>query len=144
MSLYVQPGKGQDHFSGQHEPGHRRHPGHAAGDGAAAGGAAGLANGFFGGGGGMLLVPLLTRWCGLEQRRAFATSIAIILPLCALSSVIYWVRGGLDFGLALPYLAGGLLGGFVGGRVFKKLNMVWLRRAFALLILYGGVKALFF
>ena len=111
---------------------------------AAAGGAAGLANGFFGGGGGMLLVPLLTRWCGLEQRRAFATSIAIILPLCALSSVIYWVRGGLDFGLALPYLAGGLLGGFVGGRVFKKLNMVWLRRAFALLILYGGVKALFF
>ena len=41
-------------------------------------------------------------------------------------------------------LAGGLLGGFVGGRVFKKLNMVWLRRAFALLILYGGVKALFF
>ena len=101
---------------------------------AAAGGAAGLANGFFGGGGGMLL----------EQRRAFATSIAIILPLCALSSVIYWFRGGLDFGLALPYLAGGLLGGFVGGRVFKKLNMVWLRRAFALLILYGGVKALFF
>ena len=111
---------------------------------AAAGGAAGLANGFLGGGGGMLLVPLLTRWCGLEQRRAFATSIAIILPLCALSSVIYWVRGGLDFGLALPYLAGGLLGGVVGGRVFKKLNMVWLRRAFALLILYGGVKALFF
>ena len=111
---------------------------------AAAGGAAGLANDFFGGGGGMLLVPLLTRWCGLEQRRAFATSIAIILPLCALSSVIYWFRGGLDFGLALPYLAGGLLGGFVGGRVFKKLNMVWLRRAFALLILYGGVKALFF
>ena len=38
MFLYVQPGKGQDHFSGQHEPGHRRHPGHAAGDGAAAGG----------------------------------------------------------------------------------------------------------
>ena len=111
---------------------------------AVAGGAAGLANGFFGGGGGMLLVPLLTRWCGLDQRQAFATSIAVILPLCALSSAIYWLRGGLDFLLALPYLAGGLLGGFLGGRMFKKLNMVWLRRAFALLILYGGVKALFF
>ena len=111
---------------------------------AVAGGAAGLANGFFGGGGGMLLVPLLTRWCGLDQRQAFATSIAVILPLCALSSAIYWLRGGLDFLLALPYLAGGLLGGFLGGRMFKKLNMVWLRRAFALLILYGGAKALFF
>ena len=92
----------------------------------------------------MLLVPLLTRWCGLEQRRAFATSIAIILPLCALSSAIYWFRGGLDFLLALPYLLGGLIGGFLGGRIFQKLNMVWLRRAFALLILYGGVRALFF
>ena len=111
---------------------------------AVAGGAAGLANGFFGGGGGMLLVPLLTRWCGLEQRRAFATSIAIILPLCALSSAIYWFRGGLDFLLALPYLLGGLIGGSLGGRIFQKLNMVWLRRAFALLILYGGVRALFF
>lgn len=111
---------------------------------AVAGGAAGLANGFFGGGGGMILVPLLTRWCGLDQRQAFATSIAVILPLCALSSAIYWLRGGLDFMLALPYLAGGLLGGFLGGRMFKKLNMVWLRRAFALLILYGGARALFF
>ena len=92
----------------------------------------------------MLLVPLLTRWCGLDQRQAFATSIAVILPLCVLSSAIYWLRGGLDFMLALPYLLGGLLGGFLGGRMFKKLNMVWLRRAFALLILYGGARALFF
>ena len=109
-----------------------------------AGGTAGLANGFFGGGGGMILVPLLIRWCRLEQRRAFATSIAIILPLCALSSVIYLFRGALDLPTALPYLAGGLIGGLIGGKVFKKLNMIWLRRAFALLILYGGVKALFF
>ena len=111
---------------------------------AAAGGAAGLANGFFGGGGGMLLVPLLTRWCGLEQRRAFATSIAIILPLCALSSVIYWVRGGLDFGLALPYLAGGLLGGFVGGRVASNFSKVRLPRSTAAIIPASsltGIKA---
>lgn len=111
---------------------------------ALAGGAAGIANGFFGGGGGMILVPLLTRWCGLSQRRAFASSVAIILPLCVLSSAIYFFRGGLDLQLALPYLAGGLIGGFMGGRLFKKLNMDWLRRAFALFILYGGVKALFF
>lgn len=109
---------------------------------AVAGGAAGLINGFFGGGGGMILVPMLTGKCGLDQRKAFATSVAVILPLCALSSAIYYFRDGLDLAQALPYLAGGLVGGFVGGRVFQKLSMVWLRRAFALLILYGGVKAL--
>lgn len=108
-----------------------------------AGAAAGLVNGFFGGGGGMVLVPLLTGKCGLEQRKAFATSVAVILPLCALSSVIYFLRGSLDFGAALPYLIGGLIGGFLGGKLFQRLNMDWLRRLFALLILYGGVKSLF-
>jgi len=59
----------------------------------AAGGAAGLINGFFGGGGGMILVPLLAGKCGLDQRRAFATSVAVIAPLCALSAGIYLFRG---------------------------------------------------
>ena len=90
----------------------------------------------------MLLVPLLVRRCGLSQRQAFATSVAVILPLCCLSAVIYLFRGGLDLMTALPYLVGGLIGGWIGGRLFKRVNMVWLRRVFALLILYGGVKAL--
>ena len=105
---------------------------------------AGAVNGLLGGGGGMVLVPLLTRWCGLEQRRAFATSVAVILPLCLCSAVIYLLRGGLDFATALPYLVGGLVGGFVGGKTFRRLNMDWLRRLFALFLLYGGVRALFF
>lgn len=109
---------------------------------ALAGGLAGLANGFFGGGGGMILVPLLTGRCGLDQRRAFATSVAVILPLCVLSSAVYLFRGGLDLMAALPYLLGGLIGGWLGGRLFQKMNMDWLRRGFALLILYGGVKSL--
>ena len=109
---------------------------------AAAGGAAGLINGFFGGGGGMVLVPLLAGKCGLTQEKAFATSVAIIAPLCALSAGIYWFRGDLDIVTALPYLIGGLIGGFVGGKLFKKLSMKWLRKAFALLILYGAVRSL--
>lgn len=108
---------------------------------ALAGGAAGLVNGFFGGGGGMILVPLLAGKCELEQQRAFATSVAIIAPLCALSAVIYWFRGSLDLSLALPYLLGGVAGGLIGGKVFKKLNMTWLRRFFALLVIYGGMRA---
>ena len=80
---------------------------------AMAGGAAGIVNGFFGGGGGMVLVPLLMSRCGLDRRRAFANSVAIIFPLCALSAVIYYVRGHLDVLQALPYLIGGLIGGLI-------------------------------
>ena len=109
---------------------------------ALAGAAAGVVNGFFGGGGGQVLVPMLAGKCGLDQRKAFATSVAVIAPLCALSAVVYWFRGQLDLALALPYLAGGLAGGFLGGKLFQKLSMTWLRRGFALLILSGGVNAL--
>lgn len=109
---------------------------------ALAGGAAGLANGLFGGGGGMILVPLLVSRCGLSRRRAFATSVAVILPLCILSAAIYWLRDGLDLGAALPYLLGGLVGGLIGGKVFKKVSVPWLRRGFGLLILYGAWRSL--
>lgn len=107
---------------------------------AVVGGLAGVTNGFFGGGGGSVLVPLLTRFCGLEQRKAFATSVAVILPLCLLSAGIYIWRGGVDFVSALPYLAGGALGGWIGGRCFKGMNMIWLRRGFGILLIYGGVR----
>ena len=105
-----------------------------------AGALAGVTNGFFGGGGGSVLVPLLTRYCKLDQRKAFATSVAVILPLCALSAAIYLLRGGLDLMTALPYLVGGAAGGWAGGKWFKGMNMVWLRRAFGLLLIYGGVR----
>ena len=108
----------------------------------AAGAAAGLCNGFFGGGGGSVLVPALTGLCGLEERKAFATSVAVILPLCGLSAGVYWFRGGLDLMAALPYLLGGALGGWAGGRWFRGVKLTWLRRAFGLLLLYGGVRSL--
>ena len=56
--------------------------------------AAGLVNGAFGGGGGMVLAPMLTLWCGMEQKRALATCVAVIFPLCALSASVYVLRGG--------------------------------------------------
>jgi hypothetical protein len=78
----------------------------------------------------------------LEQRRAFATSVAVILPLCALSAGIYLLRGGLDLAAALPYLLGGAIGGWLGGRLFRGVRLSWLRRGFGLLLIYGGLRSL--
>lgn len=102
---------------------------------------AGLANGLFGSGGGLFLVPLLTQWTKLPQRKAFATSVAVILPLSLVSAGIYWFKGGLDITGAWPYLIGGALGGLLSGKLFRRVSMTFLRRAFGLLILYGGVRA---
>ncbi len=101
----------------------------------------GLANGLFGSGGGLFLVPLLTKWTGMDQRKAFATSVAVILPLSLVSAWVYWQKGALDFSAAWPYLLGGAAGGLISGRIFRRVPLIWLRRAFGLLILYGGVRA---
>lgn len=108
---------------------------------AVTGALAGAANGFFGAGGGLFLVPLLVSWCGMEQKRAFATSVAVIFPLCAVSAVIYGLKGGLPLVQAAPYLVGGAAGGVLAGRLFGRVKTDWLRRAFGVLIVYGGVRA---
>ncbi len=103
---------------------------------------AGTVNGLFGGGGGIPLLVLLTRWAGLEEKAAFANCVAVIFPLCAVSAAVGWLRGGFPLARALPYLAGGLVGGFVGGRLFRRVPGIWLRRAFALFLLYGAYRYL--
>ena len=108
---------------------------------AVTGALAGAANGFFGAGGGLFLAPLLVSLCGMEQRKAFATSVAVVLPLSAVSALVYWMKGGLDLGTAWPYLVGGALGGLAAGRLFQRVSVDRLRRAFGLLILYGGIRA---
>ena len=49
---------------------------------------AGFVNGFFGAGGGMLVVPLLIVLVGLADKQAFSSAISIILPLTVVSLVI--------------------------------------------------------
>jgi uncharacterized membrane protein YfcA len=78
------------------------------------GAAAGVINGFFGAGGGMVLVPMLIRFCGLEDKEAFSSAIGIIFPICLISIAVYWAQGIFPIEEALPYLIGGLIGGWAG------------------------------
>lgn len=103
---------------------------------------AGTVNGLFGGGGGIALVPLLTRWAKMEEKTALATCVAAILPFCCVSAAVFLLRGSLDLLQALPYLLGGAAGGYVGGRLFKNVPVKWLRRIFALFLLYGAARYL--
>lgn len=104
---------------------------------------AGAANGLFGAGGGLFLVPLFTSWTKLPQRKALASSVAVILPLSLISAGVYLFQGGLDFSLAWPYMAGGAVGGICSGFLFQKISPRLLRKIFALLLLYAGIKGVF-
>ena len=107
---------------------------------ALAGAAAGLANGLFGAGGGMLLVPLLSGPCAAEERKAFATALCVMTPLCLASLGVYALSGTLALRLSLPYLIGGFFGGIAGGMLLKRVPVRALHGVLALLIAWGGLR----
>jgi len=109
---------------------------------ALAGAAAGIVNGLLGAGGGMVLVPLLTAWCGLSDKKAFATAISVILPLSLVSLAVTAAHSPLPLGQAWPYLLGGLIGGILGGLLFKKVSAALLHRLLGAFILWGGLRLL--
>lgn len=109
--------------------------------GAASGLAAGILNGLFGAGGGMVIVPALEH-SRLEPMRAHATSIAVIVPLCMLSAFFYLQEGSVNLAQALPYMPAGLIGAFAGAKLLPHIPENILRRAFGLFMLYGAYRLL--
>ena len=107
-----------------------------------AGGLAGAVNGLFGAGGGMVLVPLLTRLTPLEDRAVFPASVSIILPICVVSLIFTAMTEGLAFSESLPYLFGSAAGGILAGIWGQKIPVVWLHRGLGLLVLWGGFRYL--
>lgn len=109
---------------------------------AIAGFTAGAVNGLFGAGGGMVLVPLLTRLTDIEEDEIFPSSISIILPICFVSLGAMALTGQIPFRESLPYLAGSAGGGVLAGLFGRRIPVVWLHRVLGLLILWGGVRYL--
>ena len=103
---------------------------------------AGIINGLFGAGGGMVLVPLLTFLTDLEDRAVFPSSISIILPICLVSLAVTAVTGEVAWGQAVPYLIGSGIGGILAGLWGKHIPVTWLHRGLGLLILWGGYRYL--
>ena len=102
---------------------------------------AGVINGLLGAGGGMVVVPLLSAM-GVRGKRSHATALMVIVPLSAVSAVLYLVQGRVGFADALPWLPGRLLGAYLGSRLMPKIATGWLKLLFGGLMLWGGVRLL--
>lgn len=98
----------------------------------------GICNGLFGSGGGIAAVPLLQKG-GVEVKKSHATSLALTLPLSAVSAFFYAYKSSFKWGDALPLIPFGLIGAAIGGALMKKIPNTLLKRIFgAVLIISGG------
>lgn len=101
---------------------------------------AGALNGLLGAGGGMLIVPSLSSE-GIEPNKAHAGSVAIMLPLSAISAALYISKGTVSLADALPYIPGGIAGAFLGAYLLRKISPKLLKKLFGALAIYAGVRA---
>ena len=102
----------------------------------------GIINGLLGTGGGMVLVPLLTKCTDLNEDEVFPASVSIILPISLISLAFAWNASSQSWSATLPYLLGSAGGGIAAGLLGKRIPVKWLHRILGILIIWGGVRYL--
>ena len=106
--------------------------------------AAGFLNGLLGAGGGIVILWALSMLNPIHSaediRNNFAAAIACILPMTALSALLYTDNANLDWtslsGMILP----AALGGISGALLLGKINTNLLKKIFALLVIFAGIR----
>ena len=104
--------------------------------------AAGILNGMFGAGGGMIVVPMLEK-AGINPKNSHATSIVIIAGLSFLSFFGYYFGGHIDFQNTLGYIPAGAVGVIFGSHLLKKIKTDLLRRIFGIIIIISSIRLFF-
>lgn len=83
----------------------------------------GLLSGFFGIGGGFLIVPGLVASTGMPMINAIGSSLVAVAAFGLTTAANYAVSGLVDWPLALVFILGGIVGGFLGARLAKRLSV---------------------
>ncbi len=103
---------------------------------------AGFVNGLLGAGGGILVVYGLRRIMKgklSDGRAIYASAIAVMLPLSALSALQYFKSGHLPAGSFLATLLPALAGGVLGALLLCRISLPGLSRLFAAVVLVSGI-----
>lgn len=109
----------------------------------AAGILTGIANGLFGGGGGMIAVPLLKRLSGYGEKQAHAMAIMVIAPVCAASALTYILGGYFRADIVIPASVGSVAGGYLGAQLLGLLPEIFVKIIFIAVMLAAGIRMLF-
>ena len=99
----------------------------------------GLLNGLFGSGGGAAAVPLLKK-AGLETKSAHASSLALTLPLSAVSLMFYFMGGSVPTDGLFMLILCGLGGAALGTFLLKIIKIPLLKKIFGALLIISAVR----
>ena len=91
-------------------------------------------------GGGMILVPAFIYLLNLDDRTSRATSAFCILPWVITSGFFYYKNNFIDWRIGILTSIGGIIGGYFGAKLLKKLPVKYLQAIFIIFISYAAIK----
>ena len=103
----------------------------------------GFINGIFGGGGGMLCVPLLKMFLGLDDKKAHASAVLVMAIISIPTLIIYITTIQISWISAIFLSLGVLFGGLIGGALLKKLKNDVINIIFIIIMFVAGFKMIF-
>ena len=104
--------------------------------------AAGMLGGLFGVGGGLIIVPGLIGFAGVERRLAHGTSLAATLPIAAASLITYLAHGNVDWRVAGCLAVGSIVGAIVGTHLLHVIPKNVLVMIFVITVLATATRLL--
>ncbi len=101
---------------------------------------AGFISGLFAAGGGMIVVPAFVHIFKLNEAEARATSVFAILPMVITSGLYYYNNNYIDWNIGIKCAIGGIIGGFIGAKLLRKLSDKVLKILFIIFLMYVSIK----
>ena len=100
----------------------------------------GVISGFFGAGGGLVLVPYLSKRLNDDEKKSRATTVFCILFMVITSGLFYIKNINIDFVISIKCVIGGIIGSFIGSKLLVNLNKDVLNIIFIIFLVYTGIK----
>jgi hypothetical protein len=103
--------------------------------------AAGVLSGLVGVGGGIIVVPALVFFLSFSQQQAQGTSLGLLLlPVGILAVLNYYKQGHIDIRVVGIMALAFVIGGWLGSKWALALPEVAVKRIFAIILFYSGIK----
>ena len=105
----------------------------------------GIFSGFFGLGGGVIMIPALVYFYGFTQHQAQGTSLAVMIPpITLLAALRYYYSGNVKTIPAILIACGFVFGGLFGAHIMQDAPDAIFKKAFGLVMLSVSIKMIFF
>ena len=102
---------------------------------------AGIASGFFGIGGGLVMIPAMVYFFHLTQHQAQGTSLAVLsVPVVIFGAIKYYKEGNVNLQMAVFIAMGLFAGAYLGAVLVHYVPAPTLKRIFGVVLLIVSIK----